>query len=252
MYNNVIITAINSPYYESVLTLISSIHKYNLDIIDKIFIYNLGLNDNEITQLSKLKKVEVINFTEDEINLHPLFLHGKSYIYKPYSLSHATKLSKNVLWLDAGVCFLRDFKIIFDIIDNEDIFLVGDVHLNRSYTHSECIRIMNASESELWDTQLSAGMIGFKSNGKYQKLLNEATEYSLIEGCCDGDQENHRHDQSIFSILSSRYGCKKQDIDIFGYWTDSNRNFNTANQNEAIIFVHRRDHVDKNNLIYED
>ena len=252
MYNNIIITATNSLYFESLLTLISSIHKNGLNTIDKILVYNIGLTDDEINYLSKLKKVEVVFFSQNEINQHPLFLEGKSHVYKCYCLYHSSKLSNNILWVDSGVCFINDFKIIFEIINKDDIFLVGDTHINKTYTHSECIRIMNATESELSDNHLSSGIIGFKSNGKFQKLINESSYYSLIEGCCDGDYENHRHDQSILSILSSRYGCTKQDIDIYGYWTDLNRNLNKAIQLGSVIFVHRRGYSDKTNLLYED
>ena len=48
MYNNILVTATNSAYYESLLTLISGVHQYSVDIVDRIFIYNLGLDVNEI------------------------------------------------------------------------------------------------------------------------------------------------------------------------------------------------------------
>ena len=43
----VLVTATNSPYYESLLTLISGVHKFSVDIVDKIFVYNLGLDESE-------------------------------------------------------------------------------------------------------------------------------------------------------------------------------------------------------------
>ena len=73
-YNNLIITAANSAYYESLLTLISSIHKFGLNIIDKIIVYNLGLDDLEIRTLNGLKKVKVVDFTENEKNLLIFYL----------------------------------------------------------------------------------------------------------------------------------------------------------------------------------
>ena len=63
---------------------------------------------------------------------------------------------------------------------------------------------------------------------------------------------DHRHDQSILSILTHRYNCPRQDIDIFGYWTDWNRNLNLALELGSVIFAHRRGHNDKTNLIYEN
>ena len=54
MYKNILVTATNSPYYESLLTLISGVHKFSVDIVDKIFVYNLGLDESEIKNLNKL------------------------------------------------------------------------------------------------------------------------------------------------------------------------------------------------------
>ena len=107
---------------------------------------------------------------------------------------------------------------------------------------------MDASDEELNDTQLSAGIIGYKKDGKHQHIFDKAFEYSKIKDCIVGDENNHRHDQSIYSILMSRYGINKQDIDIYGYWTDWNRNLQTAKENGSIIFVHRRGHHDVSGL----
>ena len=63
----------------------------------------------------------------------------------------------------------------------KEIFLVGDVHINRNFTHSECVECVSATESELSDNQLWAGLVGYKSNGKYQQLFDDAYAFSLIE-----------------------------------------------------------------------
>ena len=95
-------------------------------------------------------------------------------------------LSKNVLWLDAGACALRSLEPIFNVIESEDIFLVGDSHLNKNYTHKRCVEVMNATEEELMDNQLWSGLVGFKSDGKYSRIITEGWNYSQIEGCVDG------------------------------------------------------------------
>lgn len=252
MYNNIIITAANSAYYESLLTLVSSIHGTSFSVVDKIFVYNLGLTNQEIKTLSKLKNVITINFTDEAKNSHPKFMDPKSYIYKIYCLKFSQLLANNILWIDSGALFLQSSKKVFDIIEKDHIFLVGDIHLNKDYTHDECIKHTNATQSELNDTQLSAGILGYRSNGIFQYFINEAYKYSLIPGCVDGDQQNHRHDQSVLSILASRYKISRQDIDIYGYWTDHSRNLNTAIAHGSVIFVHRRGHIDHKNLVYEN
>jgi hypothetical protein len=252
MYNNILVTATNSPYYESLLTLISGVHKFSVDIVDKIFVYNLGLDESEIKNLNRLKNVEVLEFPENSSELHPKFMEPKSYVYKIYCMYQSSKLGKNVLWLDSGASPLKSIDVIYQKIEEDEIFLVGDIHINRNYTHQDCRNCISATENELDGKQLWAGLVGYKSNGKYQHIFDESYKLSLIPGCLDGNQENHRHDQSILSILTHRYNCPRQDIDIFGYWTDWNRNLNLALELGSVIFAHRRGHNDKTNLIYEN
>ena len=252
MFNNILFTATNSPYYESLLTLISGVHKFSVDIVDKIFVYNLGLDESEIKNLNRLKNVEVLEFPENSSELHPKFMEPKSYVYKIYCMYQSSKLGKNVLWLDSGASPLKSIDVIYQKIDEDEIFLVGDIHTNRNYTHQDCRNCTSATENELDGKQLWAGLVGYKSNGKYQHIFDESYKLSLIPGCLDGNQENHRHDQSILSILTHRYNCPRQDIDIFGYWTDWNRNLNLALELGSVIFAHRRGHNDKINLIYEN
>lgn len=251
IYDNILVTATNSLYYNSVLTLINSLHETTLGTIDQIYVYNLGLNATEISHLNKIKKVTVVEFPEKDKLLHPKFLEPKSYVYKIYCMHHAAKLGKHVLWMDSGACALQSIDIVYDKIKTNDIFLVGDTHKNRDYTHKNCIICTNATEEELNGMQIWAGLVGYKSKGKYQHIFDEAYRLSLIPGCLDGNQDNHRHDQSILSILAERHGCPRENIEIFGYWTDASRNIDTAKSVGAIIFAHRRGYHNISNLIYE-
>ena len=250
IYNNIIITATNSAYYDSLLTLISSIHKTSKDIIDQIYVYNLGLSNHETNQLQKLLNVQVINFTQEDIGSHPKFLEPKSYVYKIHCMKNSQNLANNILWIDSGAMLLKSCKDICSKIDEQHIFLVGDTHLNKNYTHSDCIKHMGATTEELNNTQLWAGLVGYKSNGKYQHLIYEAYKYAMIPGCLDGDQENHRHDQSILSILAARHSVDRQNIDIYGYWTDINRTLSHALNLSSIVFAHRKGHRDHSGLLY--
>ena len=109
---------------------------------------------------------------------------------------------------------------------------------------------MGATTAELNNTQLWAGLVGYKSNGKHQHLIDEAYKYAMIPGCLDGNQENHRHDQSILSILAARYVVDRQNIDIYGYWTDINRTLSHALNLGSVVFAHRKGHRDHSGLLY--
>ena len=250
-YKNILVTTANSPYYYSLLTLINGVHTFGLDCVDQILVFNLGLDKTEIDVLKSLKNVSVVEYPKDYIESHSHSLDPKSYMYKIFCLTYCKTMAENIFWLDAGATPINNMCGIYDLIENDEIFMVGDIHLNRNYTHKTCSTIMEATESELNDTQLSAGIIGYKSGGKYEHLFDKAHEYSM-KGCTIGHEENHRNDQSVFSILASRYSCPKQDIDMYGYWTDINRNYQTAMENNSVIFVHRRGYENRQNLIYEN
>ena len=253
MYKNIIITGANSIYFESLLTLISTVHKDSFELVDMIVVYDFGLDQTEINRLKSLEKIMIVDIVKDfQIYEGISSIKTKCHFLKMYTLFHSMSLSKNVLWLDAGACALRSLEPIFNVIESEDIFLVGDIHLNKNYTHKRCVEVMNATEEELMDNQLWSGLVGFKSDGKYSRIITEGWNYSQIEGCVDGFEDNHRHDQSVLSILSSRYNCPTQDIDIFGYWTDSSRNLEGAKSIGSVIFAHRRGYDDKSKLMFKD
>jgi hypothetical protein len=250
-YKNILVTTANSTYYYSLLTLISGVHTFGLDCVEHIYVFNLGLDISEINTLKSLKNVSVVDYPQNYIDSHEHSLVPKSYIYKLFCLTYCKNFAENIFWLDAGATPINNMCVIYDLIEKNDVFMVGDIHLNRNYTHKTCSTIMEATESEMNDTQLSAGIIGYKKGGKFDHLFETAYQYAL-QGCTIGQEENHRNDQSVLSILSSRYSCPKQDIDIFGYWTDINRNYQTAMENNAVIFVHRRGYENRQNLIYEN
>jgi hypothetical protein len=238
MNDNIVITAANSPYFNSLKTLIASLHRTSYEVVDKIYVFDLGLTKKQREAISKCLKTEVVDLPTN-IDSEP-----KQHVYKPFCVHWGTNLAKNVLWLDAGVMALQSIQEIYNIIESEGIFLVGDKHLNKKFTHDKCIEIMNATKQELNDKQLSSGILGFKSNGNYQQLINEAFHFSTINGCVSGNQQRHRHDQSVYSILASRYNCKRYNILRYGYFTNQDRNLSTARQADAVIFVHRAGHND--------
>ena len=253
MYKNILITGANSPYYESLLTLISTVHDTSFDVVDQIIVYDFGLDKTEVDMLNSLQKVQV----KDIDKSFPVYntistIKTKCHFLKMFTLFDAKNIGENVLWLDSGACVLNNLNEIYNIIENEHIFLVGDVHLNRNYTHDLCRSIMSATDEELNDRQLWSGLVGFKSNGNHINIINEGWEYSLVEGCIDGYIQDHRHDQSVLSILSSRYKIKTHDIDKYGYWTDVNRNLEKAKEINSVIFAHRRGYSNKANLRYEN
>ena len=243
--DNIFVTSCNSVFFKSCISLITSLHKTSLNTIDKIIVYNLGLKKIEKNFLNSLKKVAVIDYPALVDNFWDGYLNPTTFAWKCFAIKDAGKYGKNIFYLDSGAIVLRDVKVIYEIVNKNDIFLVGDDHPNKKWTHAKCIEIMNATEPEINDFQLWAGILGYKVNGKYQKLIDEAFAYSKIKECITGDRKHHRHDQSIYSILASRYSCPRQDLRIYGEWISLEK----AIEQNSVIYVHRRSYYNNNGLI---
>jgi hypothetical protein len=268
MNKKIILTACNQLYYDACLTLIASIHRTSLPIIDIIYIYNLGLNRESIDYLNKLEKVEVKYFEDlkekyPKIDIEDYYKNPKQFQYRGV-LRESTYIGDGdlILWMDCGAILMKSAKEIYDLIENDDIFVVRDINnKNFSWTHPTCINIMKASDDELKDYQIWSGLFGYKRNGKYQKLINDALEFHYIKECVHGHHDynygknrinntyikGHRHDQSVYSILVSRYKCPTQDLFKFGEY----RTMNYCS-NETVIFVHRRRYNNHNGIVYKE
>ena len=66
MYNNIVITGANSPYFESLLTLINSIHKDSFDLVDMIVVYDFGLDQTALIWFQPDGKY--INIIDEYVN----------------------------------------------------------------------------------------------------------------------------------------------------------------------------------------
>jgi hypothetical protein len=95
-YKNIVVTTANSPYYISLLTLINGIHLYGNDCVEQIYVYDLGLDSDEIQTLNRLKNVTIINYPKEIIEGHSKFLEPKSHVYKLFCLEDSVKYGENM------------------------------------------------------------------------------------------------------------------------------------------------------------
>lgn len=230
---NILATSCSSAFFDSCLTLIASIQQTSDATVDRILVYDLGLEEEEVRYLNACHKVDVVQFPDWAARIYPGYLFPKQYAWKPFAIKDAGSYGDRVFYLDSGAMALKDLKIVYDRIEQNDIFLVGDRHVNKDWTHDMCFHIMDATEEEKNGLQICAGLQGYKPGGRYQRYINDAFTYSCIKSAVFGDRANHRHDQSIYSVLAQRYAAPREDIHIFGEW----RGIMSPDQ---VIFVHRR------------
>lgn len=268
LQRRILVTACNAPYFQSCLTLIASVHRTSLAVIDEMVVYNLGLDPIQIEILNTLKNVRVKSFEEikhkyPELDLDFFYTRPACFGWKQVCLKDVTDREGDlVFWLDAGIVLLGSAQEIYDQIERDDIFLVRDPsQINAIWTHTCCIEIMDATENELSDFQLLGGIQGHKRGGKYQNMMDEALKYSLIRECIEGYKffdygfsmdgnriQGHRHDQSILSILASRYQCPLQDISRYGEW----RSYQHCLTQNSLIWVHRTHYQNYEGLLFHN
>ena len=157
-------------------------------------------------------KYRIFNFS-----LYPTFINLSSqdagaYAWKPIIISDVYKETEGVLiWCDAGTIItdVNKFNWLVDLINKNIIYTpcsstsVGDL------THPKCLEVMKA-DSCIFNFQMRAGgFVGIKcSNVISEQFVNDWKSYALNKDASlpDGaNRINHRHDQSILSILFYKY-----------------------------------------------
>jgi len=236
-----LITCCNSRFFGAALTLIESAQRHSAQSIQEIRVYDLGLHSWQRHVLNSLKLVQVVDFAPEATRLFPNFYHAKSFAWKQLIWMDQLKLPNCSLYLDSGIEILRDLGPTEETIETDGILLVDDKNWRtKDLTHAACAHAMEASEEELNTYMLCSGIVGIKPGGPYSAMFHDAFKYSQQEECLIGSSleppQKHRQDQSILSILSARYQCPKQPLNIYAQWQWQL----VPTSPETVLHVHRK------------
>jgi FkbM family methyltransferase len=187
--NRIVVTSFNSDYFNQGLNLIAGLHRTSYQSVDQIFIYDLGLTQFEKEYLRLFEKVFVLDYPKEVKGFFDGYLAPKNYSYKCAAIAHSATLvapDQLILWVDAGVTPIRDIKEVFDQIESDEIFFIDHddtsfwPFYNINFTHPEALTRMNATVDEALGFHLCSAMVGYKRDGAYQSLINEAYQLSQI------------------------------------------------------------------------
>ena len=101
--NRAVVTACDSKYFKSCLTLLTSLYKYSNNLIDIMYIFDFGLKENESLFLSYLKKVQLVSknqtfdYFNDTIDTFPDFLTPNQFAYKPHFIRYTLDNARVVM-----------------------------------------------------------------------------------------------------------------------------------------------------------
>lgn len=187
-----------------------------------------------ITQASKLNLFDNTKFySEKDLKNTNFYTKHKTFIeknkrgygywlWKPYIIKETFKKMKDgdiLLYLDCG-CELgknkkNNLKKLMNDVKKYEIIYTRTGRKEKQYNKMDLVNYMNMNNSKYMDTeQIQGGTLLILVNTKTRKLINEwyniGCNYHFIDdskSVLKNDKifKEHRHDQSIFSLLIKKY-----------------------------------------------
>lgn len=146
------------------------------------------------------------------------------WLWKPYFITRLLSgMSENdiLFYADSGSYFVRRMEPIFAEVSNDDRGVVGfrlaGGHIEKRYTKRDVFKQMEMQSPEYTDTpQRMASFMCFRGTDYAKELVKEYLDLCCnphlvmdganTDGWVEPDFVDHRHDQSIWSLLTKKHG----------------------------------------------
>lgn len=207
-----LVTFANKAFYESQAELEKSALKYGVD--------------------------QVLKYNEDDLIMTDFFKEHKTiltkrkgagyWLWKPYYIYKTLKkinTNDTLVYLDAGISVTDDIGVLVEVCRNTEqkcMLFTNQTHKNSQYTKGDCFFIMDCKDEKYSESfQIDASVQVYAKCERTLRLVKEWLDYCtnplLLTDCKNHyvysnypDFEDHRHDQSILSLLAVKY-----ELDIF-------------------------------------
>ena len=201
----------NWKYYESAEYLAEAAKKY----VDDVIIFK------EADIPSSFYKKNLAHFVDGR---------GFGYwVWKSYFIQQLLNDASDddiFMYADAGNAIIDDITPLYNIckedekgvilFDNSDGHPNNEIHKNNIWTKSDCFNLMGLSDDRyVYGNQVNASYILFRKTDFCKKFFNVYLEacqnYNIISDApnvtsdFNKDFRDHRHDQSILSLMAIRY-----------------------------------------------
>jgi hypothetical protein len=221
-------TAADKKFFAILLNLIGSLHHTNFENIEEIAVYDLGLEQDQITTLNNIQKVRVYNIelTHPDL-LKPVKVDDRRivpgwYAWKPVAIKQSLDKFPYVLWIDAGSTVLKPLDDLFVYIQKQGYFLatIGDTwepekgkfRCGIEWQTTRYVRNkFNLDDPKnVWIFNKEAvmgGIIGVAQSAKdvfimpLYEMTKDLRAY-IDDGTAPGGFGCGRHDQALLSILA--------------------------------------------------
>lgn len=147
------------------------------------------------------------------------------WLWKPYIILDLMKKIKDgdfLVYSDSGIEIINNLTPLFKICGKQDGILLFNCggHLNKIWTKRDCFVLMDCDKEKYWNSEQTLGSFQvyekkersirfLKEYLKYGENENIITDIPNIMGFLNFSEfKDHRHDQSILSILTKKYGIE--------------------------------------------
>jgi len=145
------------------------------------------------------------------------------WLWKPYILLDAMDSVEDgtiIIYTDAAQRYIADPSSIFALAVKNDVVPFHQSYLQRIWTKRDCFVLMQADAPQFWDArQLDASIQLYRAGAKARSFLVELRNIMRDPRIlCDGPNtcglpnlagfREHRHDQSITTILAMKHEIK--------------------------------------------
>ena len=183
--------------------------------ICEVEVYDLGLGEH--AKRLKARPVDLAPALLKMEEAHPKSPHSHPvpgrYAWKPMVIRQAMREHGSILWVDAGVTFLRDAKPLFEEVEQRGFFAQNMWAANVG--GSLCVyprQKLGVTDAEAAKPAISAGVVGIHSRWYYPlvcawaRMAEEDLDLFLDHGDAPLGAHMGRHDQSLLQVLVARLG----------------------------------------------
>lgn len=208
-----IITAASQNHSKSLVQFLRSLVEHKV-VFDRLFIYDLGLEPDMIMIIRKMflaqNNIHIRTFCFDK---YPSFFNiekdAGQYAWKPVIIEQvANEVKEGLLfWCDAGNKAVDDLKSLVDFMKNNSIYTPSSLGNIAEWTHPSTLSFMDAFDLSEKGCR-NAAQVCFSLNNDTIRFIGKWSFYAQIEPCIapyGSNRSNHRHDQSLLSILYYRF-----------------------------------------------
>jgi hypothetical protein len=216
----IIVTGASENHRLSLINFINSFltHCNNSAELDTIIVYNLGIDVKKWTELqTQFANYANIIYKIFDYSKYPewfnINIEAGQYAWKPAIIYETAiiheKANDIIIWMDAGNLITDGLEILRNFIRVNGIYSgISNGSIN-DWTHPKTIDFFKCQKTDVQNR--NGACLGFNTNKNFVKeFIKNYYEFCSMKECIcpeGSSRENHRQDQSVFTILFYYYKC---------------------------------------------